>query len=315
MPGIKLVYIWTSIFQLMAPTLVVLAAGMASRYGSMKQVEGFGPHGETIMDYSIYDARHAGFGKVVFIIRREFAGDFQEMFQPRLEGKIGTEYVNQELDSYTQGFAAPPERTKPWGTAHAVLAAREAVQEPFAVINADDFYGRDAFRKAKDFLSGECTPDLFALIGYELEKTLSEHGSVSRGVCRVDENNFLVAINERTKIFRENGKVVYQEGEEKRDLPSGTKVSMNFWCFHQDVFGFIEKSFQKFLSERGTDPKAEFFIPIAADRFINERQGKIKLIPTSSQWFGVTYKEDAPQVRARLQQLVGEGEYPENLWA
>jgi UTP-glucose-1-phosphate uridylyltransferase len=298
----------------MKPTLVILAAGMASRYGSMKQVEGFGPGGETIMDYSIYDAMRSGFGKIVFIIRKDFAENFKNIFEPKLKGRISTEYVYQEMDAFTEGFKAPAERTKPWGTAHAVLTAKPAVQEPFAVINADDFYGKDAFQKACDFLVSECNPELYSLIGYELEKTLSEHGSVSRGVCQVDKNNFLVSINERTNIYRESGKVVYEEKGQKEEVEKETKVSMNFWCFHQTVFEFIQKTFLEFLKDNSSNPKAEFFIPIMADKFIRERYGKIKVIPTSSQWFGVTYKEDAPQVKKSLLRLIEKGEYPEILW-
>ena len=194
----------------MKPTLVILAAGMASRYGSMKQVQGFGPGNETIMDYSIYDAIRAGFGKVVFIIRKNFADDFKKIFEPKLRGCIAVDYVFQEMDMFMNGYEVPAERTKPWGTAHAMLCALDAVKEPFAVINADDFYGRDAFNKAHDFLVNDCSEKLYCIIGYELIKTLSEHGSVSRGVCEVDKENFLVAINERTNIYKENDKIEYE---------------------------------------------------------------------------------------------------------
>ena len=199
----------------MKPTLVILAAGMASRYGSMKQVQGFGPNGETIMDYSIYDAIRAGFGKIVFIIRREFAEDFKNIFEPKLKGRVETAYVYQEMDSYLGDFEVPAERKKPWGTAHAVLCADDAVSEPFAVINADDFYGSDAFTKAYDFLTRECLPSLYAIIGYDLNNTLSEHGSVSRGVCEVDEEGYLTDINERTQIYREEGRIIYEENGKK----------------------------------------------------------------------------------------------------
>src|SRR5947209_1489149 len=194
----------------MQPTLLILAAGMASRYGSMKQIQGFGPSGETIMDYSIFDAIKAGFKKVVFIIRKDFAEDFKNIFEPKLKGRIETEYVYQEMDKYIEGFTVPADRTKPWGTSHAILCAQDAVSEPFAVINADDFYGSDGFKKACDFLKDGCKPEVYALIGYELAKTLSEHGSVSRGVCQVDANNNLVAINERLKLYRDqDGRIVY----------------------------------------------------------------------------------------------------------
>ena len=207
-----------------------------------------------------------------------------------------------------------PEENKPWGTAHAVLCAKDAVKEPFAVINADDFYGQDAFQKAYDFLVKECNEELYSIIGYELIKTLSEHGSVSRGVCKVDETGILVAIHERTKIYREKGKIIYEEKDQKTELPPDTKVSMNFWCFDPSVFAFSEKMFHDFLKNNITNPKSEFFIPIVADQFIKEGLGAIKVIPTSAQWFGVTYKEDAPGVKKSLLDLIGKGEYPERLW-
>src|SRR5215213_2868866 len=219
----------------MKPTLLILAAGMASRYGSMKQIQSFGPGGETIMDYSIYDAIRAGFGKVVFIIREDFADDFKEIFEPKLKGRIATDYVYQDLRSFIDGFEVPADRTKPWGTAHAVLCAKDAVREPFAVINADDFYGRDAFEKAYNFLTGEVSEDVYSIIGYDLSKTLSENGTVSRGVCQVDANGNLESIAERTKVYREGDKIVYEENDQKTELPANSKVSMNFWCFHPAV--------------------------------------------------------------------------------
>ena len=299
----------------MKSTLVIMAAGMASRYGSMKQIQQFGPSGETIMDYSIYDAIHAGFEKVVFIIRRDFAEEFKNIFEPKLEGKIETQYVFQEMDKYLGDHEIPVERVKPWGTSHAILCAKEAVNEPFAVINADDFYGTDAFKKAHDFLKNECREDVYAIIGYELAKTLSDHGSVSRGVCEIDENNNLVTINERLKIYRENGKIVYEEGEgDKHPLPEDAKASMNFWCFHPSMFDFLEKGFQTFLEESGNELKSEYLIPFSADQFIKKGLGVIKVIPTSSQWFGVTYKEDAPVVQKSLTALVENREYPVSLW-
>lgn len=298
----------------MKPTLLILAAGMASRYGSMKQIQSFGPAGETIMDYSIYDAIRAGFGKVVFIIREDFAEDFKEIFEPKLKGRIATDYVYQDLRSFINGFEVPADRTKPWGTAHAVLCAKDVVKEPFAVINADDFYGRDAFEKAYKFLTTEVREDLYAIIGYDLAKTLSENGTVSRGVCQVDGNGYLVSIAERTKVYRENGKIVYEENDQKSELPDDTKVSMNFWCFHPSVFDFTEKLFHDFLKENASNPKAEFFIPIIGDHLVRKGTGKIEVIPTGAQWFGVTYKEDAPEVKASLEHLVHQGEYPPKLW-
>jgi choline kinase len=298
----------------MQPTLLILAAGMASRYGSMKQIQGFGPNGETIMDYSIYDAMRAGFGKVVFIIRKDFADDFKAIFEPKLKGRIATDYVYQDLHSYVNGFSVPADRSKPWGTAHAVLCAKEAIHEPFAVINADDFYGRDAFEKAYSFLTGPVSDKLYCIIGYELIKTLSENGTVSRGVCQVDAAGNLVSIAERTKIYQENGKITYEEGDAKFEVPSDSKVSMNFWCFSPSVFPYTEKIFSEFLAEQGRNPKAEFFIPIIGDKLIKEGKGAIKVIPTAAQWFGVTYKEDAPDVQASLNALIAKGEYPAKLW-
>jgi choline kinase len=280
----------------MQPTLLILAAGMASRYGSMKQTEGFGPGGETIMDYSIYDAIRAGFGK------------------PKLQGKIKTEYVYQEMGSYMGDLKAPGERTKPWGTGHAVLCAQDAVTEPFAVINADDYYGLDAFIKAADFLNNKCSEKQYAIIGYELEKTLSEHGSVSRGVCQVDKNKNLISIKERTKIYKENGTIVYEDEEGKHTVPSDSSVSMNFWCFHPALFPATKKLFLDFVQKNTANLKAEFFIPIIAEDFMDNHGGQISVIPTSSKWFGVTYKEDAPVVKACVEKLVADKVYPASLW-
>jgi len=298
----------------MKPTLCILAAGMASRYGGMKQIESFGPAGETIMDYSIYDAIRAGFGKVVFIIRKEFADNFKAIFEPRLNGKIATDYVYQELDVFTNGRTIPADRTKPWGTAHAVLCAKDAIHEPFAVINADDFYGRDAFEKAYSFLATECNDQTWSIIGYELTKTLSDHGTVNRGVCRVDQEGNLTAIAERLNISMQGGKILCDDNLEPKELPIDSKVSMNFWCFSPAVFPYSEELFNTFLDEQIDIPKSEFFIPIVADEYIREKEGVIKVIPTSALWFGVTYKQDAPIVKASIDELVQSGEYPAGLW-
>lgn len=299
----------------MKPTLLILAAGMASRYGSMKQIEGFGPAGETIMDYSIYDAIRAGFGKVVFIIRKDFAEQFQSIFEPKLKGKIETGYVYQELSLFTGGFSIPSTRVKPWGTGHAILCAKDAVKEPFAVINADDFYGRDAFEKAAAFLNKECNPQKHAIIGYDLSKTLSKNGTVSRGVCQVDDEQNLTSINERTKIYEDGGRIVYEDAAGKHEVPYHSSVSMNFWCFDHSLFALTEKLFDTFLKEHGNEEKSEFFIPLVADSFIKSKLGVVKVIPTSSQWFGVTYKEDAPGVQQSVNDLVASGEYPSSLWS
>ncbi len=267
------------------------------------------------MDYSIYDAIRSGFRKIVFIIRKDFANDFKNIFEPKWGQKVEIAYVNQEMGSYLEGYTPPAGRVKPWGTAHAVLCAKPAIHEHFAVINADDFYGRDAFEKAHQFLTTGCNPSTYSIIGYDLAKTLSENGSVSRGVCEVDGNNNLVSIYERTKIYRnENGRITYEEGGKTFQVPDNAKVSMNFWCFDPSVFPFIEKIFREFLAKSGQDPKSEFFIPIIGDRFIHEERGQIKIIPTASSWFGVTYKEDAPSVQESLNKLIASGAYPNKLY-
>lgn len=298
----------------MDATLVILAAGMASRYGSMKQIQGFGPGGETIMDYSIYDSIRAGFTKVVFIIRREFAEDFKQIFEPKLKGKVTVEYVFQDMDAFTEGYAIPADRKKPWGTAHAVLCAMYAVKEPFAVINADDFYGRNAFEAAFDFLQNDCTENNWSIIGYDLLKTLSDHGTVNRGVCTLDNLGNLVSITERINIAKKDGKILCDDGLEPKELGMDTRVSMNFWCFHASFFSYTQKLFREFLQKHGQEPKSEFFIPIVADQFIKEG-GRVEVVPTTSLWFGVTYKEDAPFVEQSLNSLIKAGEYPEKLWA
>jgi choline kinase len=297
----------------MKPTLVILAAGMASRYGSMKQVQSFGPGGETIMDYSIYDAIRAGFGKVVFIIRAQYAAQFQSIFEPKLKGLIETEYVFQELDSFTNGYSFPTDRSKPWGTAHAVLCAKEVVKEPFAVINADDFYGRNAFEQAVRFLQTGCDTRTFGIVGYDLAATLSEHGTVNRGVCQLNKEGDLASITERINIARVNGIIACQDGLTPDTLSEDTKVSMNFWCFATSFFDRTATQFVNFLNQSGQELKSEFFIPLVADQFIQEG-GKIKVVPTQSSWFGVTYKEDAPFVQQSLENLINAGEYPSKLW-
>ncbi|MBZ5856527.1 nucleotidyltransferase family protein [Flavihumibacter profundi] len=298
----------------MQPTLVILAAGMASRYGSLKQIQSFGPSGETIMEYSIYDAIRAGFGKVVFIIRKEFEQDFREIFGEKLQGRVRVDYVFQDLNAFLNGAPVPADRTKPWGTAHAVLCAKTAVNEPFAVINADDFYGRDAFEQAYRFLVRDCNEKTYAIIGYELLKTLSEHGTVNRGVCQVDSKGNLESIAERLNISLKDGQIQCDDNLEPKVLPLKSSVSMNFWCFHPSVFAVSQEMFDAFLKENANNPKSEFFIPIVADKFTKSGLGVIPVIPTSSNWFGVTYKEDAPSVQASLDALVEKGEYPQNLW-
>lgn len=298
----------------MKPTLLILAAGMASRYGSMKQVDGFGPHGETIIDYSIYDAIKAGFGKVSFIIREEFADSFKAIFEPKLKGRIETDYVFQSYDLAPFGIDKQIERAKPWGTAHAVLAARNQVNEPFCVINADDFYGYDAFDKMAKFLTTEVADDNYSLIGYQIDKTLSDHGSVSRGVCKVEDGN-MVQINERTEVYFKGSDVFYKDETGEHQLPNDTRVSMNFWGFTPAVFKQSEEMFREFVAANENNPKAEFFIPLVADELIKSGTAAFKVIPTANKWFGVTYKEDKPIVQQSISELVNNGTYPQNLWS
>jgi hypothetical protein len=302
----------------MKPTLVILAAGMASRYGSQKQTQSFGPSGETIMDYSIYDAIKAGFEKVVFIIREDFAENFKAIFEPKLAGKIKTDYVFQHLKAFVGDVEVPAERTKPWGTAHAVLCCKGKVNEPFAVINADDYYGTDSFVKAYDFLVNQCNEKTYSIIGYELKKTLSDFGSVSRGVCAVDANNNLTDINERTSIFRnDKGVITYEDATGLHEVSEDSLVSMNFLCFAPGYIDFCEREFAAFLGNEANlkNIKSEFFIPIVTGQFMKAGLGTVKVVPTSAQWFGVTYKEDAPHVQASINKLVSDGLYPKNLWA
>ncbi|MBY0349236.1 MAG: nucleotidyltransferase [Hydrotalea flava] len=300
----------------MQPTLVILAAGMASRYGSMKQTEAFGPGGETIMEYSIFDAIRSGFSKVVFIIREEFADAFKAQFEPRLNGKIEIDYVYQRIHDFVGSHTVPSDRVKPWGTAHALLCCKGKITEPFAIINADDFYGREAFEKAAKFLQQECNETTYAIMGYELSKTLSGNGSVSRGVCSVNEAQQLVNIRERTKIYRDHtsGKIIFEEENGNGTLPDNTLVSMNFFGFHPNIIALAEKLFGEFLDKHIKNIKSEFFIPLVVDEFVKRNLGVVKVLPTSAQWFGVTYKEDAPEVKKSIEALVQTGVYPEYLW-
>jgi NDP-sugar pyrophosphorylase family protein len=298
----------------MKPTLLILAAGMASRYGSMKQIDGFGPNGETIIDYSIYDAIKAGFGKVVFIIKEEFVENFRSIFDPKLKGKIDVDYVFQNFDLKQFGIDEEIYREKPWGTAHAILAGRTVVKEPFCVINADDFYGYDAYKKMVDFLTDEATDSNFSIIGYQIGKTLSDFGAVSRGVCKVDEAGNLSEIVERTKVYKDGDAIVFEEDDKKYPLDFETPVSMNFWGFTPAVFKITEELFKEFAMANKDKPKAEFFIPLIGENLVKTNAATFKVVPTSNQWFGVTYKEDKPFVQASIDQLVKDGAYPEKLW-
>ncbi|MBB6271523.1 NDP-sugar pyrophosphorylase family protein [Pedobacter cryoconitis] len=297
------------------PSLVILAAGMASRYGGNKQIESFGPSGETIMEYSIYDAIKAGFGKVIFIIREEFSVAFKEAIEPKLKDKISTGYVYQSLESFSGGRQIPADRTKPFGTSHALLCCKEILDGPFAVINADDFYGFDAFKQAYNFLTTQIAVNKYACIGYELKNTLSDNGSVTRGEINVNAQNEIVSITERKEIYKQDAKAFTKVDDSIIELPLDTKVSMNFFCFTPEFVNWSEGEYYKFLHKNITELKAEFLIPEVADILIKSGEGVVKMIPTQAKWFGVTFKEDAPIVKAALQKLVDEGVYPVNLWA
>lgn len=296
------------------PTLVILAAGMASRYGGNKQIESFGPSGETIMEYSIFDAIKAGFGKVIFIIREEFADAFKASIEPKLTGRIEFDYVYQSLDKFSNGIEIPAGRTKPFGTQHALLCTKNVLDAPFAVINADDFYGYDAFKQAYNFLTTEAENGKYACIGYELSNTLSDHGSVTRGEINIDQSGHIAGITERKEISKVNGKAIVKEGVSAIELPLDTKVSMNFFCFTPEFVNWSEAEYLKFLKANRNDLKAEFLIPEVADQLINTSQGVVKMIPTEAKWFGVTFKEDALIVKEALLELTKQGLYPENLW-
>ncbi|HET6559020.1 MAG TPA: sugar phosphate nucleotidyltransferase [Prolixibacteraceae bacterium] len=299
----------------MKPTLLILAAGMGSRYGGLKQVEPVGPNGETILEYSVYDAIRAGFGKVVFVIRESFAEDFKSRFESKLAGKIEIEYVYQELHKLPEGFVLPEDREKPWGTGHAILMARDVIQEPFAAINADDFYGAEAYQVVAEFLTQSVTEDKYAMIGYRLDRTLSEFGGVSRGICQTDENNFLTRIIETHKI-RQEGDAIVCEPDEKgtSTLQKDDTVSMNFWGFHPSVFTNIENQFIDFLKAQIEVPKSEFYIPMVVFEMIKSGQAKVEVLKADSPWFGVTYQEDKPFVVQQIQKLTDQGVYPDKLW-
>ncbi|QJW91381.1 nucleotidyltransferase [Spirosoma taeanense] len=298
----------------MQPTLLILAAGMGSRYGGIKQLDQFGPNGETIMDYSLFDAIRAGFGKVVFIIREELRADFKEIFGKKLAGKIEVDYAIQALNSYVPAEVGEVVRTKPWGTGHAMLCAKNHVDTPFAVINADDFYGFEAFQLISDFLKTNTDDQLHAMVGYEVKNTLSENGSVSRGVCDVGENGNLASVIERTKIYEKDGQIVFEEADGLTPLAPDTPVSMNFWGFKPSVFPLVQHQFESYAIANINAPKAEFYIPTVMTNLIQTNTGNCKVFRSRSAWFGVTYPEDKPTVQAALRNLHDEGTYPTTLW-
>lgn len=300
----------------MKPTLMILAAGMGSRYGGLKQLDGVGPNDETIIDYSIYDAIKAGFGKVVFIIRKSFEDEFGRIYSEKLKGRVPALFVNQELDLLPEGFTVPADREKPWGTAHAMLVARKLINEPFAVINADDYYGQESFKLLHDYLAGydNRPANEHCLVGYKLSNTLSEHGTVSRGVCEVDDDGFLATIAERKGVERHEDHVrhVHEDGHGR--LEGHEVVSMNMWGFHHGIYDTIERVFTEFLKEKINEPKSECYIPDFVDDIIQSGKGKVKVLNSPDSWFGVTYQQDRPVVVEKLAQLIKQGVYPERLW-
>lgn len=292
----------------MKPTLLVMAAGMGSRYGGLKQIDAVGPHGEAIIDYSIHDALRADFGRLVFVIRRDIEAPFREAIGNKFEKRIAVDYVFQELDKLPAGFTVPPDRTKPWGTTQAILMAEDIVQEPFAAINADDFYGRESFQVMADFLRAGGLD--YAMIGYTLRNTLSEHGSVSRGVCECDGDGMLRAVVELTKVEKRG----YGAQAGDRALSGDELVSMNFWGFTPALFPQLREQFTAFLRRNGQELKSESYIPTTVNELVAAGAARVKVLRTPSSWFGITYKEDKPQVIASILKLVAAGEYPSQLW-
>lgn len=304
----------------MKPTLVVLAAGMGSRYGGLKQVDPVGPSGEAILDYSVFDAHRAGFGKVVFIIRRDIEQVFKEQIGSKYEHLLPVDYAFQDIHDLPAPYAVPAERTKPWGTAHAIRAARDIVHEPFAAINADDFYGRDAFTRLADFLTHADAADAtgkmpFAMVGYRLDRTLSDNGSVARGVCELDAHGHLKTVVEHIKLVRTpSGAHDDDPAAAQKDFPGDARVSMNLWGFTPALFTALETRFPDWLAVHGAEAKSEWYIPFVVDELIHEGKADVTVLPTDSTWFGVTYREDKPVVQAALRKLVDAGEYPLSLF-
>ena len=299
----------------MKPTLLILAAGMGSRYGGLKQIDGIGPNQEPIIEYSIYDAIKAGFGKIVFVIRKEFEVAFRERFDPFSE-RIQIEYVFQPVNVDVEGLSLI-QREKPWGTSHAVLVAKDVINEPFAVINADDYYGTISFQLMADFLINSCTENCMSMIGYTLKNTLSDHGTVNRGVCKVDEENNLVEVNERIKLAMKNGVVKYNIGN---DEPEGeedplSSVSMNYWGFHPSILKHIEDGLFQFMKNNSSNPTAEYYIPDIVTQLIQAKDSVFNVIPTEDNWFGVTYKEDKQMAVDTITSHIFNGIYPSNLWS
>ena len=292
---------------------------MGSRYGGLQQLDAMGPNGETVLDYSVFDAIRAGFGKVVFVIRRDFEQQFRESVSSKFDDRIEVEYAFQDLDDLPEGFEVPAGREKPWGTAHAVRAARDVVSEPYGMINADDFYGADAYEKLGNFLRGAGISggkESYCMVGFQLKNTLSDFGSVARGVCKSDDSGKLESVTEMTKIVRTPMGAENREDEANPVALTGNElVSMNMWGFTPSFNGHIEEKFVEFLSAQGSEMKSECYVPLIVDELIQEGKADVDVLATNSTWFGVTYQEDKPHVIASIQQLIAEGHYPENLWA
>lgn len=298
----------------MKPSLLILAAGMGSRYGGQKQTDQFGPSGETITDYSIYDALIAGFGKIVFVISPAMEEDFTSNYIQRFPSDIDIEYVIQDVKNVPDGFRVPEDRVKPWGTAHAVMMAGEVIKGPFAVINADDFYGRESYKVMCDFLI-QAKPGQYSLVGFTLAKTVSQHGSVARGICETSEKDYLAAIVERTKIFTRDGRIWFEdENGSEIDLDPNTRVSMNLFGFTPDIFNFLDAQFREYISKNIHSPKSEFFIPVVADKLIKDGDATFKVLGTPESWFGVTYQEDREHVQKMIGHQVDTNTYPSPLW-
>lgn len=294
-------------------TLLVLAAGIGRRYGGLKQIDPIGPGGEIIIDYSLYDAVRAGFEKIVFVITRDLETDFRKVIGDRYSAVVDVGYAYQELDVIPSGFEVPPSREKPWGTGHAVLVAHGAIDDPFAVINADDFYGRDAFTAMADWLRTECRPDRYNMIGYILENTLSDHGKVSRGVCRTDGDGHLQGITETTSIEKRDGRVVSLSEKGETTLDGAETVSMNFWGFPPEIFDTIERQFKTFLKDMNDPLKDEFYIPVVVHEAVRSGQAKVEILNSNAQWFGITYHEDKAIAQECIRELIKAGTYPSPL--
>jgi Nucleotidyl transferase len=295
-------------------TLLVLAAGMGSRYGGLKQIDPVGPNGETIIDYSIYDAQRAGFNKLVFVIRRDIEKQFREIIGARFENKIAVEYVFQALDKLPTEFSAPPNRTKPWGTGQAILMAEEKIREPFAAINADDFYGANSFRALAEHLRTDATN--YSMVGFTLRNTLSEFGSVARGVCKSNPENFLESVTEIIGIEKSGGGAQFKNESGSAQKLSGDEiVSMNLWGFNPTLFSQLRILFVEFLKKNGREEKSEFYIPFAVNELVATKRASVKILPTMDSWFGVTYREDRPFVVEGIRKLISNGDYPKKLWA